>query len=141
MTIGVSIMKEFFKGLIILIIISIIGGILIGFSLYSSKCKAIKEYHMYDESDVSDDELIYGEFPFDEYISLNIIKNDKPIFNYELNCNFIDITMSPFALLEFYLIAPVIIIFVFLFITIPNPQSPIPNPQLLKNKKIIFNIY
>ncbi len=109
-------MKEFFRGLISLIIISIILGILVGIPLYSNKYKEIKEYHMYDNSDVSDEELIYGEFPFDEYINLNIIKNDRPIFNYELNNSFIDITMSPFALLAFYLITPVIIIFAFLFI-------------------------
>ena len=109
-------MKEFFRGLISLIIISIILGILVGIPLYSRKCKAIKEYHIYDGNDVKNEELIYGEFPLNEYMNLNIIKNNKPIFNYELNNNFIDITMSPFALLSFYLIAPVIILFAFLFI-------------------------
>ena len=109
-------MKEFFRGLLSLIIISIILGILVGLPLYSSQYKAIKEYHIYDGNDVNDEELIYGEFPLNEYMNLNIIKNNKPIFNYKLDDNFIDITISPLVLLAFYLLAPVILIFTLLFI-------------------------
>ena len=109
-------MKEFFRGLLSLIIISIILGILVGLPLYSNQYKAIKEYHIYDGNDVNDEELIYGEFPLNEYMNLNIIKNNKPIFNYKLDDNFIDITISPLVLLAFYLLAPVILIFTLLFI-------------------------
>ncbi len=106
-------MKEFFKGLIFLIITCIIIGILLGLPLYLNKCKEIREYHTYDETD---EDLIYGEFPANEFMSFNIIKNDKPTFNYEFNDGLVDITASPSGLLAFYIITPFIIFFALLFI-------------------------
>ena len=108
--------KEFFKGIIIILIICIIICLPFGYSIYRKSYNSIIETHMESNADVPlNKDLIYGEYPLDEYCIINIISG-KSILKIESQNEITIITLTPSVLLAIHLIAPTLIFFAFLMI-------------------------
>ena len=108
--------KEFFKGIIIILIICIIICLPFGYSIYRKSYNSIIETHMENNADVPlNKDLIYGEYPLDEYCIINIISG-KSILKIESQNEITIITLTPSVLLAIHLIAPTLIFFAFLMI-------------------------
>ncbi len=108
--------KTFFRGILTLLIISIIMGLPLGFAIYRGSYNSITEAHKENSEDVPlNKDLIYGEYQLNEYYTINIIRG-KSILKIEPQNEVLNITLTPSVLLAVHLIAPTLIFFSFLMI-------------------------
>lgn len=108
--------KTFFRGILTLLIISIIMGLPLGYAIYRGSYNSIIEAHKEDSEDVPlNKDLIYGEYQLSEYYTINIIRG-KSILKIESQNEVLNITLTPSVLLAVHLIAPTLIFFSFLMI-------------------------
>ena len=115
-------LNENLKGLLILLIISLIMGGVFGIYLFSEAYQSFKNDYSADiiEDEKYDENVFFGEHFIDSNLSLNIISSDRFVFNYNNIDNHIVITCTPTIFKITCILFPSLILFVlFLLVYIP----------------------